>query len=247
MSHRLEKSQTICTLALSKTSQLPTAPSTGLRLGSWPPSMLSLRRHSSTVCVSSVGHAWVRARSCSRDSELWTPREHSWSWASASLQLETIEAFTQRCWLWHSDTMVQSHRCDDGDWCEVSGGKGDQTWGQRNIQSVTDIKSTVNPHLLHTLLLHILTYCNTSCLKKNFYRCYRIKFAYWSIHLHMLESCNSAFLLFKCNMPVSSLHWTCKSAHKGRSHSQHPAETGLAPLGLNSWHLQTACSLSITD
>ena len=104
---------------LSKTSQLPTAPSTGLRLGSWPPSMLSLRRHSSSVCESSVGQARVRARSCSRDSELWTPREHSWSCASASLQLETMEAFTQRCWLWHSDSMAQSQEGEDGDW--VSG------------------------------------------------------------------------------------------------------------------------------
>lgn len=123
--HKLEKRKeeikTVCTLTLSNTSQLPTAPSTGLRL---PPSMLSLRRHCSSVCVSSVGQARVRARSCSRDSELWMPREHSWSWASASLQLETIEAFIQRCWLWHSDTMAQLERCgDDGDWCEVSGRK----------------------------------------------------------------------------------------------------------------------------
>lgn len=103
-------------VTLSKTSQLPTAPSTGLRLGSWTPSMLSLRRHSSSVCVSSVGQASVRARSCSMDSELWTPREHSWSCASASLQLETIEAFTQRCWLWHNDAMAQSQSCDDGIW-----------------------------------------------------------------------------------------------------------------------------------
>lgn len=106
-------------LALSKTSQL--APNTGLRLGSWTPSKLSLRRHSSSLCVSSVGQAWVRARSCSSDSELWTPKEHNWSCASASLQLETIEAFTQRCWLWHSDAMGQSQRFDDVGWFEVNG------------------------------------------------------------------------------------------------------------------------------
>lgn len=106
-------------LALSKTSQL--APNTGLRLGSWTPSKLSLRRHSSSLCVSSVGQAWVRARSCSSDSELWTPKEHNWSCASASLQLETIEAFTQRCWLWQSDAMGQSQRFDDVGWFEVNG------------------------------------------------------------------------------------------------------------------------------
>lgn len=120
---KIKKNTGRASVTLSKTSQLPTAPSTGLRLGSWPPSMFSLRRHSSSVCVSSVGQASVRARSCSRDSELWTPKEHSWSWASASLQLETMEAFTQRCWLWHSDAMAQSQSCDGGDWCEVSGKK----------------------------------------------------------------------------------------------------------------------------
>lgn len=128
--HKKHEGKKVCPRTLSKTSQLLTAPSTGLWLPLWPPSMLSLRRNSSSVCVSSAGQARVRAHSCSRDSELWMPREHSWSWASASLQLDTMEAFIQRCWLWHSDTIAQLHWCDDGNWCEVSGSRGKKwyTW-----------------------------------------------------------------------------------------------------------------------
>lgn len=136
-------------LTLSKTSQLPTAPSTGLRLGPWLPSMLSFRRHSSSVCVSSVGQTRVRARSCSSDSELWTPKEHSWSCASASLQLDTMEAFTQRCWLWHSDAMGQSQRCDGGGWCEVHG--KEKGWLQCNYQPVRCLI-----RILRSILCHVL-------------------------------------------------------------------------------------------
>lgn len=107
-------------LTLSNTSQLLTAPNTGLWLPASFPRMLSLRRHSSSVCVSSTGQARIRARSCSSDSELWTPSEQSCSWASASLQLETMEAFMQRCWLWQSDSAQQSHGRDNGgDWMGV--------------------------------------------------------------------------------------------------------------------------------
>lgn len=102
----------------SKTSQLLTDPRIGLWLPAGAPSIFSLRRHSSSVLNSSVGQARVRACSCSRDSELWTPREHSWSWASANLQLEMTEDFKQHCWLWHND-----EDDGDGDCCEVSGRK----------------------------------------------------------------------------------------------------------------------------
>jgi len=98
---------------LSNTSQLATAPSTGLSLASRgapppppPPSMPSLRLHASSVRESSEGQAEARARSCSWDSELWRPREQSWCWASASRQPDTMEAFTQRCCLWHSEARL---------------------------------------------------------------------------------------------------------------------------------------------
>lgn len=118
---KLEENNCKCTR--SKTSQLLTDPRTGLWCPAGAPSMFSLRRHSSSVLNSSVGQARVRACSCSKDSELWTPREHSWSWASASLQLEMTDAFKQCCWLWHNVNEDDDDGGGDGDGCEDCGWK----------------------------------------------------------------------------------------------------------------------------
>lgn len=122
--HMLSKGKE-CKCTRSNTSQLLTDPRTGLRFPAGAPSIFSLRRHSSSVLKSSVGQSSVRACSCSKDSELWTPREHSWSWASANLQLEMMDAFKQHCWLWHNDDDDDDDDDDgrggDGHWCKVSG------------------------------------------------------------------------------------------------------------------------------
>lgn len=105
---------------LLKTSRLQSGPSTGLRLRSPPPSMLSLWRHSHSVWKSSAEPAWARACSCSADSEPCSSKPHSWSCASASCQPDTMEAFTHCCWLWHSEAMLSALGCGTQDTGRVS-------------------------------------------------------------------------------------------------------------------------------